>query len=42
MVEFIECVRACKAEGLSRLETLRRLAKLDGVYCARLLPGNLQ
>lgn len=32
MVEFIECVRACKAEGLSRLETLRRLAKLDGVY----------
>ncbi len=32
MVEFIECVRTCKAEGLSRMETLRRLATLDGVY----------
>lgn len=32
MVEFIECIRACKAEGLSRTDTLRRLAKLDGIY----------
>ena len=32
MVVFYECVSACKAAGLSRLETLRRLAKLDGVY----------
>lgn len=32
MVEFIECIRACKSEGLSRLETLRRLAAIEGVY----------
>ena len=32
MVEFIECVRACKREGLSRQETLRRLAGIEGVY----------
>lgn len=32
MVEFIECVRTCKTEGLSRIETLRRLAAIEGVY----------
>ncbi|MBQ7454818.1 MAG: B12-binding domain-containing radical SAM protein, partial [Clostridia bacterium] len=32
MVEAIQCVRDCKALGYSRLETLRALAKIEGVY----------
>ena len=32
MVEAIACVRRCKQEGLSRLDTLRALAKIEGIY----------
>ena len=32
MVEAIACVRKCKQEGLSRLDTLRALAKIEGIY----------
>jgi len=32
MVEAIECVRVCKKEGKSRLECLRALAKIEGIY----------
>ena len=32
MVEVIECVRACKKAGKSRLDTLRALAGIEGVY----------
>ena len=32
MVEAISCVRKCKQEGLSRLDTLRALAKIEGIY----------
>ncbi len=32
MVDFLDTLRACKAEGLSKRETLRRLAAIDGVY----------
>ena len=32
MVEAIECMRACKKEGKSRLETLRALAGIEGIY----------
>lgn len=31
-LETIEVVKACKAEGVSRMECLRRLSKLRGVY----------
>lgn len=32
MVEAISCVRDCKAAGKSRLETLRALAGIEGIY----------
>ena len=32
MVEAIECVRACKQAGKSRLDTLRALAGIEGIY----------
>ena len=32
MVEVIACMRACKKAGCSRLDTLRALAKIEGVY----------
>ena len=32
MVEAIACVRRCKQEGLSRLDALRALAKIEGIY----------
>ncbi len=32
MIEAISCVRECKKAGMSRLETLRALAKIEGIY----------
>ena len=32
MVEAIECVRSCKQAGKSRLDTLRALAGIEGIY----------
>ena len=32
MLEAIECIRKCKAEKASRLDTLRALAKIEGIY----------
>ncbi|MBO4378549.1 MAG: TIGR03960 family B12-binding radical SAM protein [Clostridia bacterium] len=32
MVEAISCIRDCKAAGKSRLETLRALAGIEGIY----------
>ena len=35
MVEFMNVLRACRQEGLSRSETLMRLAQVEGVYVPR-------
>ncbi len=35
MVEFLDTLRACRQEGLSRNETLMRLAQIEGVYVPR-------
>ncbi len=35
MVEFMDVLRACRQEGLSRSETLMRLAQVEGVYVPR-------
>lgn len=32
MLEAISCVRECKKAGMSRLETLRALTKIEGIY----------
>ncbi|MBR6786306.1 MAG: TIGR03960 family B12-binding radical SAM protein [Clostridia bacterium] len=32
MLDAIDCVRKCKAEGKSRLDTLRALAGIEGIY----------
>ena len=35
MVEFLDVVRDCRRQGLSRAETLMRLAQVEGVYVPR-------
>ena len=35
MVEFLDVLRACRQEGLSRHETLMRLTRVEGVYVPR-------